>query len=236
MGVMLQLQPMTVVGSEMALHRFYYNRSLTEFDVRVVVDVNTGSSLQQACLLLVGKIEEDVRKITDILAVSFFLSEMETLGVLEPSHAHVAAMRWPAPAAESDYRKRVIRAERYLLRDTGFLLAAALIYPHSYLLQYVHVICGHCASISSDTHNRIAQKAWGFLNDSMRTSLCVEKAAPVLAAAALCLALNDRGIGLTPETGWPEIFDTTWSDIEETCERILGLCTVPVPAYRQYCP
>ena len=186
--------------------------------------------------MLVGKIEEDVRKITDILAVSFFLSEMETLGVLEPSEAHVAAMRWPAPGAESDYRKRVTRAERYILRDTGFLLAAALIYPHSYLLQYVHVICGHCASISSDTHDRIAQKAWAFLNDSMRTSLCVEKAAPVLAAAALCLALNDRGIGLSPETRWPEIFDTTWADIEETCERILGLYTAPVPAYRQYCP
>lgn len=229
LGRLLDLECMTVVGAQIALHRFYYRRSLTEFDARVVAD---------ACILLASKMEEDVRKIREIYACALLITELERRGLRGPTDGILKEIEFPPLSSDffSQYKHQVTRAERHILKETGFLLSAAMVYPHSYILQYIHALCRQDHTIGQSTRERLAQLAWGYLNDSMRTSLCVERPPTLLATAALRLAFLDCGIELTETSRFVEVFDASWDDVEDATERILGLYEIPVPSYVPLCP
>ncbi|KAL8445930.1 hypothetical protein Emed_005290 [Eimeria media] len=162
-GVLLRLEAVTVASAQTILHRFYFRKSLKKFDVRLVV---------MASLLLACKLEEDPRRVKNLIDVVHLLAKAED--------------------AEAAINKENL--DDFLLdHDTGI--------------------------------------AWGYLNDSMHTTLCCEVQPAVVAVGSIFLAACDLSIPLAKETGWYELFDVSWEDVVKVCTRILALYKRPPPKY-----
>lgn len=76
------------------------------------------------------------------------------------------------------------------------------------------------------TGNRnLAQVAWNFVNDSLRTTLCLQFRPQLIASAAIYLASKFLKIQLTRtgEKPWWEVFDAKIEDLEEISNQILDL-------------
>ena len=101
-------------------------------------------------LFLASKVEETPKKLKDVVATSYELDQKE-----------------PPPAESSEkflqMKDRVLICERCLLQALNFDLS--LDHPYKPLLAYVKSING-----SRD----LAQVAWNFINDSFRTTLCLQ--------------------------------------------------------------
>ncbi|CDI87981.1 cyclin, putative [Eimeria praecox] len=133
------------------------------------------------------------------------------------------------------YRKSLKKFDVRLVATSSLLLACkleedprrTLVHPHRYILQYIHALC------KGDyiPTNRLSQIAWGYLNDSMRTTLCCEVQPAVVAVGSIFLAACDLNIHLAKETGWYELFDVTWEDVLKVCTRILSLYKREPPKY-----
>lgn len=217
-GVLLKLEAVTVASAQTILHRFYYRKSLKKFDVRLVVT---------ASLLLACKLEEDPRRVKNLIDIVHLLSKAEDAEVAI-SEENIDELLLDHDSAEFEVaRAETFRCERYILRELGFMVSQTLVHPHRYILQYIHALCkGNYIPT-----NRLSQIAWGYLNDSMRTTLCCEVQPAVIAVGSIFLAACDLNIPLAKETGWYELFDVTWDDVVKVCTRILSLYKREPPKY-----
>lgn len=209
-----------MASAQTILHRFYYRKSLKKFDVRLVVT----SSLLLAC-----KLEEDPRRVKNLIDVVHLLSKAEDAGVAI-SEDNIDEFLLDHDSTEFEVaRAETFRCERYILRELGFMVSQTLVHPHRYILQYIHALCkGDYVST-----NKLSQIAWGYLNDSMRTTLCCEVQPAVVAVGSIFLAACDLNLPLAKETGWYELFDVTWEDVVKVCTRILSLYKREPPKYEK---
>eukprot|EP01133_Synstelium_polycarpum_P001371 gene1371-1574_t len=97
----------------------------------------------------------------------------------------------------------VVQAEFIILREFGYMMTVEL--PHKFILNYMKLL---------DKSNELAQKAWNYLNDSMRTTVSVQYRPEAISAASIYMAARMLRVKL-PEDPYPwwEIFDTTKQDI-----------------------
>jgi len=113
------------------------------------------------CLFLASKVEETPKKLKDVV--------METY---KTQHNQEKA---PEPETKEffELKEKILVCERILLQALGFDLSV----EHAYrpLLAYVKSIKGT---------RDLAQIAWNFINDSFRTTICLQYAPRHLAAAA----------------------------------------------------
>ena len=114
----------------------------------------------------------------------------------------------------------MIAVERIILKELGFSFYNIIDHPHKYLLYYIRVLNG-----SED----LAQRAWGYLNDSMRTDLSLRFGSHLLACAAVRLSAIDLNVGLPTEEGteWWQIFDADLSTIKQIGSEIQKLYSLP---------
>ena len=135
------------------------------------------SSLQNVsigALFLAAKVEESPRKVRDVLNVYHHL-EQKRGGVSTPAPLDVYSSRY------NQYKERLVRAEREILKELGFILYCE--HPHKFILNYVKLL-----TADSDTCGKLAQYAWNFINDSQRTNLCTKYAPEVICCAAIWMA------------------------------------------------
>lgn len=217
-GVLLKLEAVTVASAQTILHRFYYRKSLKKFDVRLVVT---------ASLLLACKLEEDPRRVKNLIDIVHLLSKAEDAEVAI-TEDNIDELLLDHDSTEFEVaRAETFRCERYILRELGFMVSQTLVHPHRYILQYIHALCkGNYIPT-----NRLSQIAWGYLNDSMRTTLCCEVQPAVIAVGSIFLAACDLNIPLAKESRWYELFDVTWEDVVKVCTRILSLYKREPPKY-----
>ncbi|CEL98528.1 unnamed protein product [Vitrella brassicaformis CCMP3155] len=212
-GTLLKLQAVTKASAQVILHRFYYRKSFAAFDVRRTA---------AACVVLAGKMEEDCRRVQDIITVFYHLQQKEEqpdvnaqgIPPLDPSSQVCRKM-------ESD----VLRIERYLLRELGFMMERVLRHPHTLALQYINMIKG------LPRHHEVATRTWGYLNDSLRTNLCCRVQPEVIAAASVYLACCDLSVALPRESRWYELLEVDWRQLEMAARTILKLYTLPAAKY-----
>lgn len=77
--------------------------------------------------------------------------------------------------------------ERYLLKELGFSFYDIIEHPHKYLLYYVKVLNGN---------EELAQRAWNYLNDSMRLDLCLRYETATITCCAVYMASEDLHFAL----------------------------------------
>lgn len=161
------------------------------------------------CLFLAGKVEETPKKIKDV--------------VIEAYKAQHSKPNGPDPESKEfwELKEQILVCERILLQTLDFDLTV----EHAYrpLLAYVKSIKG-----SRD----LAQVAWNFINDSLRTTIALQYPPRCVAAAAVFLASKhlskDGGTqhALPAHSGggpWFEAFKVTQAEVEDIAEQIMAM-------------
>ncbi|KAG2955459.1 hypothetical protein PC117_g445 [Phytophthora cactorum] len=184
-GVLLRLPQVVMATAQTLLQRFYYRKSLRQFDAfRVAV----------SCLFLAAKVEEKPKRIKDVIGVFYAMFRRRKW-----QRSTVAQQLVDLDGATfSQWRMWLIMVERQVLIDLGFSIYSVTEHPHKYVLYYVKVLDGSSA---------LAQQAWGYINDSQRTDLCVRYKSQVIACAAIFLASRFQGVALPENPPWYSLFD-----------------------------
>jgi cyclin T len=157
------------------------------------------------CLFLAGKVEETPKKIRDIIAVTELLRNKDKKLDLESPEF------WAL-------RENILTHELIVLQTIAFDMTIE--HPYKYLLMYVKQI--------QAGNKSLAQVAWNFVNDSLRTTLCLQFKPQLIASAAIYLASKFLKHPL-PEGAkpWWEVFNAKIEDLEEISNQILDLYESP---------
>ena len=206
-GGLLDLPNVTVSSACVYWHRFYSQCALQDYDPLICA---------QAALLLASKVEENTRRVRDIINVAHCS--------VHPSSPPLAIgqLYW-------DTKETILRMEQAMLRALGFSLSYT--HPHFYLLH----ICRHL-----ETSANLTSLAYYHLNDSHRTQLSLQYQPPSLACAAVYLAADMVNETVTGKVGagagggggggegggereWWEEFGANRMEIEDICHQLLDL-------------
>ncbi|KAL4095224.1 hypothetical protein PRIC1_008601 [Phytophthora ramorum] len=200
-GVLLRLPQVVMATAQTLLQRFYYRKSLKQFDAfRVAV----------SCLFLAAKVEEKPKRIKDVVGVFYAMMRRRKWKRATVSQQLVDL----DGATFSQWRMWLIMVERQVLIDLGFSVYNVTEHPHKYVLYYVKVL---------DGSSELAQQAWGYINDSLRTDLCVRFKAQVIACAAIFLSSRFQAVPLPESPPWYSLFDVDKTQLYAVSVAIMGL-------------
>lgn len=197
----LELPQIVALTGQMLLHRFYRTRSVQQYAC---------FPMAMACLFLASKLEEETKRIREILNGFYFILQCRQ-GNRKGATATLDESLFTI------WKDDLIQNERQLLIDLGFGLYRYMDYPHKYILYFLRVL---------DGTSTIAQYAWNYVNDSFRMDACIRYKPQVLACAAIQLAFERQGDVLLPKA-WYELFDTKLDDMEKAKADILSIYDTP---------
>lgn len=219
---LLRLSQLISVSAAAILQRFYYRRSLAEFDIRLGA---------QAALLIACKLEEQHRRVNDIVTVFHRLQMRaeETDGSPTFAGGPTPALD---PATRDSMKHEVIRVERRMLGELGFAVSLLLEHPHKYVIQFVKSMVRSPQSLVKE----LAQTAWNYLNDATRTALCCEHQPHCIAVASIYLAAKHHKVKLPTSPPWWTVFDTSKEDMQAIAKTILKLYKRPAVSYHLSAP
>ncbi|KAI8578882.1 hypothetical protein K450DRAFT_244953 [Umbelopsis ramanniana AG] len=154
-------------------------------------------------IFLATKVEESGRKLRDIVTVCAQKAAKNEKLVLD------------------EQSKDFQRWRDIILYDEGVLLEAicfdlTIEHPYHYLLLYIHEL---------RESNRLAQTAWMFVNDSIKSPLCLLYTPQIIAGASIYLASKLIAHELTADedSEWWELVSTKLDEIEDAVFDMLDL-------------
>lgn len=217
--VLLRLPQVTGCTAAAIFQRFYFRRSFVEFDVQATA---------AAALFLACKLEETARRLRDVVLI---FHRLQMRGLEEDGKAVYAGRPVPILSLDSqeyaEAKMEVASVERHLLRELGFAVAGLLEHPHKYVLQFVKSL-----RLSSDwLLSELAQLAWSFLNDSLRTPLSCAHEPHQIATAGIHLAARRMGLKLPQEPPWWQVFDADPEEMVLIARTIMGVHALPRVSY-----
>ncbi|TNV79459.1 hypothetical protein FGO68_gene433 [Halteria grandinella] len=217
-GILLKLPQVTMATAQSILHRFYFRKSFLRCDI---VTVATAS------LFIAAKIEENPRKVRDVITVVDYVVKLKKNGgnrnavvVIDINSFHF-----------TDTRQEIFEAERYILKELGFATESlSRSNVHKYVYFYLNkVLLKHADGNIPLLGKTLAQKAWNIVNDCYRTTCIVSFPPNVIACSAIYLAarLVDYPFPSDPETKhwlpWWTIFGASIEDMEYVTASILEI-------------
>lgn len=159
-GKALRLPQLSIATALAFYHKFYRVNSYKDYD---------RFNIAATCLFLASKVEESPKKLKDV--------------VLETMRAEKKAAGEKLNEADSkellERKDKVLVTERILLQTLNFNLS--LEHPYKPLLAYVRATGGT---------RSLAQVAWNYINDSLRTTICLDFEPRAVAAAVFALAVE----------------------------------------------
>jgi len=199
-GMKLGLPQLTIATAIVFFHRFYATRKFSEYDRHIIATT---------CLFLAGKVEETPKKLRDIIGITEQLRYKDSVPPRK-SLDFESTEFW-------QLRDKILTHELIVLQTIAFDMTIE--HPYKYLLMYVKQIHGN---------RNLAQVAWNFVNDSLRTTLCLQFKPQLIASAAIYLASKFLKYQL-PEgpKPWWEVFNAKIEDLEEISNQILDLYESP---------
>eukprot|EP00850_Spirogloea_muscicola_P000945 SM000003S11190 [mRNA] locus=s3:1556738:1559760:+ [translate_table: standard] len=166
-GVALKMNPYAIATAIVYWQRFYLCQSLTKSDPHLIA---------AACLLLAGKVDEDFRYLKDVVVKAYVLKMKKDPAAVQAIKREDVFIR---------EKELVLQAEALLLQTLDFDLKINHPYiPLANMLKKLGL-----ANPKKPTANQMCQIAWNFVNDSMRTTLCLQPYSPQdIAMACINLA------------------------------------------------
>ncbi|KAJ1265370.1 hypothetical protein BS78_08G071700 [Paspalum vaginatum] len=199
LGMNLKVPQVTIATAMVFCHRFYLRQSHAKNDRRIIATV---------CMFLAGKVEETPRPLKDVILVSY-----ELIHKKDPT----AGQRIKQQKEIYDKQKELILlGERIVLVTLGFDLNI----HHAYKPLVEAIRRFNVGGKSS-----LPQVAWNFVNDGLRTSLCLQFEPHHIAAGAIFLAAKFLKVKL-PSDGdkvWWQDFDVTPRQLEEVSSQMMEL-------------
>ncbi|KAL8170803.1 hypothetical protein V2J09_022607 [Rumex salicifolius] len=197
LGMKLKVPQVTIATAIIFCHRFYLRQSHAKNDRRTIAT---------ACMFLAGKVEETPRPLKDVILVSF-----EIINKKDPA----AIQKIKQKEVYEQQKELILLAERVVLANLGFDMNVQ--HPYKPLVEAIKKF--------KVAQNALAQVAWNFVNDGLRTSLCLQFEPHHIAAGAIFLAAKFLKVKL-PSDGekvWWQEFDVTPRQLEEVSNQMLEL-------------
>lgn len=202
-GLLLKCPQAVMATGQVLLHRCYCKKSMREYHIK---------RMAATCFWLATKLEEAPRRTRDIIMCFDRIikrRENRTLTVLEVGNKEF-----------EEFRQGMIRYERHLLRTFGFVMHVE--HPHKFLLSYCNLL---------ETSEDFKQMAWNYVNDSLRTTLCVRFKSEVVACAAIFLAGRKLTFPLPESVPWWEVFSVETDQLVEAVKTLHDLYQRPKPEF-----
>ncbi|KAL8524329.1 hypothetical protein ACS0TY_014057 [Phlomoides rotata] len=197
LGMRLKVPQVTIATAIIFCHRFFLRQSHARNDRRTIATV---------CMFLAGKVEETPRPLKDVILVSY-----EIIHKKDPA----AVQRIKQKEIYEQQKELILLGERVVLGTLGFDLN--MHHPYKPLVEAIKKF--------KVAQNALAQVAWNFVNDGLRTSLCLQFKPHHIAAGAIFLAAKFLKVKL-PSDGekvWWQEFDVTPRQLEEVSNQMLEL-------------
>ncbi|KAL0459883.1 UNVERIFIED_CONTAM: Cyclin-T1-3 [Sesamum latifolium] len=160
LGMRLKVPQVTIATAITFCHRFFLRQSHARNDRRTIATV---------CMFLAGKVEETPRPLRDVILVSYEIIHKKDAA---------AAQRIKQKEVYEKQKELILLGERVVLATLGFDLNVQ--HPYRPLVEAIKKF--------KDAQNALAKVAWNFVNDGLRTSLCLQFKPHHIAAAAIFLA------------------------------------------------
>ncbi|KAJ8412191.1 hypothetical protein AAFF_G00144580 [Aldrovandia affinis] len=205
-GILLRLPQVAMATGQILFQRFFYCKSFIR---------HCAETVAMACVHLASKIEEEPRRVRDVLNVFHRLKH---------SKGSRTFLALPLDANYISMKSQVIKAERRVLKELGFCVHVK--HPHKIIVMYLQVL-------ECEKNTKLVQMAWNYMNDSLRTDVFLRFSAETVACACIYLSARTLQIPLPDQPPWFWLFGATEEDLREICHRILRLYTLPrVPLSR----
>ncbi|KAK1647086.1 hypothetical protein QYE76_064891 [Lolium multiflorum] len=202
LGVRLKVPPVTIATAVVFCHRFFLRQSHARNDRMTIATV---------CMFLAGKVEETPRPLKDVILISY-----EVIHKKDPA----AVARIKQKEVYEKQKELLLIGERVVLVTLDFDLN--IHHPYKPLVQAIE-------KFNKVAQKALAQAAWSFVNDGLRTSLCLQFKPQHIAAGAIFLATKFLKIKLPAdgENFWLQQFDVTPRQLEEVSNQMLELYGPP---------
>uniref|UniRef100_A0ACD5X3Q2 Uncharacterized protein n=1 Tax=Avena sativa TaxID=4498 RepID=A0ACD5X3Q2_AVESA len=194
--------PVTIATAVVFCHRFFLRQSHARNDRMTIATV---------CMFLAGKVEETPRPLKDVILISY-----EVIHKKDPA----AVARIKQKEVYEKQKELLLIGERVVLVTLDFDLNVH--HPYKPLVQAIE-------KFNKVAQKALAQAAWSFVNDGLRTSLCLQFKPQHIAAGAIFLATKFLKVKLPAdgENFWLQQFDVTPRQLEEVSNQMLELYGPP---------
>lgn len=197
LGMRLKVPQVTIATSIVFCHRFFLRQSHAKNDRYLIAT---------SCMFLAGKVEETPQKLCDVIFLSYEIRNKKD---------STAAQRIRHKDLYEPQKELVLLGERLVLTTLGFDLN--IHHPYKPLVAAIKKF--------KVAQNALAQVAWNFVNDGLRTSLCLQFKPHHIAAGAIFLAAKFLKVKLPSEGEkvWWQEFEVTPRQLEEVSNQMLEL-------------
>ncbi|KAF9348606.1 hypothetical protein BGX26_012988 [Mortierella sp. AD094] len=201
-GMHLKLPQLTMATAALFFHRFYMRHSLKDYKF---YDIGA------TCIYLASKTEESTRKFKDVIIACAQKAAKKEIQIDDSSKARAEFRVW---------KDTIIYTEEILLEALCFELSVE--HPYQFMLSLFN---SHYAD--AQRARKLKQVAWAFINDSLRTTLCLLYPPKIIALAAIHIAAKYVEENLNEGLGdiWRELFEPDVQDITDAANEIMDQYT-----------
>ncbi|KAJ8641358.1 hypothetical protein MRB53_018052 [Persea americana] len=195
-GMKLKVPQETIAAAMMLCHRFFLRQSHAKNEWQTIATVS---------MFLASKVEETPRLLMDVIIVAY-----ETMYRRDP----VAAHRIKQKEVYEKQKERILIGETLLLCTIGFDLNIQ--HPYKPLM---------AAAKRLKIAQNVWKAAWNYVNDWLRTTLCLQYKPHYIAAGSMFLAAKFLKVKLPSENGmvWWQQFDVTPQRLEEVTQQMIKI-------------
>lgn len=199
LGIELTVPQLTIATAMMFCHRFYMRQSHAKNDWQTVATV---------CMFLACKAEETPKFLGELVVVAYKLT-----------HKYDPSASRRIREIYDKQKELILIGEKLLLTTIAFDMNIE--HPYKSLVTAVKRL----GITHSDENNGLVRVAWNFVNDWLRTSLCLQHKPHYIAAGSLFLAAKVKNVKLPTAKGkaWWMEFDVSPKQLEAVIQQMMSL-------------